>query len=139
MLKCINKQLTQEASLGNINKVKDLVENQNADVTSYLSEAVRLACEQGHLEIVKYLIKKGADINTDGGYALKWASLKARVEVVRYLLSIDTELQNKTVIQTLNGYISVCRSSVLRQKYMQIKGLLNEYVKGYQNDVNTKF
>ena len=48
--------------------------------------ALRLASERGHLEVVKYLVEQGADIHAMNDYALRWSSLKGHLEVVKYLV-----------------------------------------------------
>jgi ankyrin repeat protein len=47
-----------------------------------INEAIRSASLFGHLEIVKYLIEKGADFRADDNYSIRWASLCGRLEVV---------------------------------------------------------
>jgi FOG: Ankyrin repeat len=43
------------------------------------------ASENGHLEVVQYLIEMGANIHADDDYALRWASEKGHLKVVDYL------------------------------------------------------
>ncbi|RLA64541.1 MAG: ankyrin repeat domain-containing protein, partial [Epsilonproteobacteria bacterium] len=45
------------------------------------------AANRGHLNIVKFLVDKGADIHVCNDLALKWASDKGHVDVVEYLKS----------------------------------------------------
>jgi len=51
------------------------------------------ASKNGHLGIVKYLVKNGADINLHNGdnTALYWASTFGYKETVKYLKSKDTK------------------------------------------------
>jgi ankyrin repeat protein len=54
-----------------------------------------MAAQQGHLEVVKLLVEKGAVVDqphNDGNTALNLASLKGRLEVVDYLLSSTISL-----------------------------------------------
>jgi len=44
------------------------------------------ASENGHLEVVKLLVEKGADIHADNDYSLKWASGNGHLEVVKLLV-----------------------------------------------------
>ncbi|KAL9060009.1 MAG: hypothetical protein Q9162_000859 [Coniocarpon cinnabarinum] len=45
------------------------------------------ACQSGQLEVVKYFIKQGADVNARNGAALRHAVRRGYLEVVRHLLS----------------------------------------------------
>ena len=46
---------------------------------------VGCAARNGHLNIVKYLVEKGADIKNDiHGYALKWAKYNNHLEIVDF-------------------------------------------------------
>ncbi len=62
----------------------------------------------GDLNIVKYLIEKGADINAEGRYgdtALIWGSERGNLEVVKYLIKKGDNVKNKY------GNIALIRSS----------------------------
>ena len=50
------------------------------------SDFLDSACEAGHLDILKYLIRQGADINSYHGNPLLCAIKKDRVEIVKYLI-----------------------------------------------------
>ena len=50
--------------------------------------ALRLASGKGKLEVVKYLVSKGADIHAENDMALRWASRMDRLDVVNYLKSL---------------------------------------------------
>ena len=43
------------------------------------------AAETGNLEQVKKLVEDGANIHANNDEALRWASSKGRIEVVKYL------------------------------------------------------
>jgi len=48
--------------------------------------ALRIAAKFGHLEVVKYLVGKGADIHAlDGNNALKCGKKYKHYKIVRYL------------------------------------------------------
>jgi len=40
------------------------------------------------LEVIQYLVEKGADIHTKDNYAFRWASKNCHLEVVEYLKSL---------------------------------------------------
>ena len=46
----------------------------------------RWASENGHLEVVRYLVEQGANIHANNDYAIRWASENGHLEVVRYLV-----------------------------------------------------
>jgi len=43
------------------------------------------ASENGYLEVVEFLVGKGANIHADNDYALRWASRNDHLEVVKFL------------------------------------------------------
>ena len=42
--------------------------------------------ENGHLEVVKYLVENGADIHANNDHALRWSARFGHLEVVKYLI-----------------------------------------------------
>lgn len=80
------------AAAGHLNIVRYLVEEGGADInqtTLSNSSPLRGACYDGHYEIVRYLVKKGADIelpNRHGHTPLMIACFKMRANIVRFLL-----------------------------------------------------
>ena len=74
--------LPEASALGNLARVRELVENKHADANSFSLDGfpvVALAAFLGHLEIVQYLAAHGADINAvqQGKTPLDWALAKA--------------------------------------------------------------
>ncbi|QTF49398.1 putative ankyrin repeat protein [Acanthamoeba polyphaga mimivirus] len=51
-----------------------------------------MASEEGHLEVVKYLVSLGADIRAHNDYAVRMASMDGHHEVVKYLLSLGAKI-----------------------------------------------
>ena len=60
--------------------------------------ALRWASYKGYLDIVKYLVKNGADIHANNDEALKWAIDNGHTEVVRYLMKEGVNKNKKNVI-----------------------------------------
>jgi uncharacterized protein len=87
-------ELQDAAAVGNLGRVRELVERHGAQANSYSPDGfpvVALAAFLGHREIVEYLAARGADINavaTNGsGYnALTGAVTSGHADVVQWLL-----------------------------------------------------
>jgi ankyrin repeat protein len=65
--------------------------------------ALRCASKYGHLEIVKFLVKNGADIHADNDRVLKLASLNGHFEVVEYLKSLSVKSKRQIRIENLQN------------------------------------
>ena len=50
-------------------------------------DALRWASENGHVEIVKLLLKRGANVHAENDYALRWASVNGHIKVIELLLN----------------------------------------------------
>jgi len=75
---------------GFINAIKKLLENSDEDSLEFIDDAFFLACENGHIEIVKYLVEKGADIygnyNANFDESLRLGRKNGHQEIVDYLI-----------------------------------------------------
>ena len=72
--------------------------------------ALMMASKKGHLEVVKYLVKEGADINQVSRYertALIEASENGHLEIVKYLIKIGVDISAKNV----NNYTALMLAS----------------------------
>ncbi len=85
------------AATGDLQTIDHLLRNQNSDILHAKDEnqwqAIHEAARGGHLETLKFLIDKGADIGavtSNGGTALWWArrSLDEDHELIKYLVEI---------------------------------------------------
>ena len=70
---------------GHIAVVRKLIDQENADVGARGNYALRYASENGHLEVVRLLLDKGADVRADDNWVLRLASEYGHLEVVRLL------------------------------------------------------
>ena len=61
-----------------------------ANIHTNDDEALRWAAENGHLDVVKYLVEEGASIHANDDEALKWATDKGHADVVEYLKSCSS-------------------------------------------------
>ena len=62
---------------------------EGANIRALNNYAVRRAAERGYLEVVKYLVEQGADIHAMDDYALIRAARNGHLDVVEYLKSLD--------------------------------------------------
>jgi ankyrin repeat protein len=54
--------------------------------------ALRMASRNGHIEAVKFLVKKGSKIHTQDDYALRWSSHNGHIEVIKFLVENDANI-----------------------------------------------
>ncbi|XP_056007550.1 uncharacterized protein LOC125665455 [Ostrea edulis] len=106
-----------------------------------------VACEEGHVSIVKELVKAGADVNLRdfrGNTPLKAASEEGHVSIVKELVKkgADVNMQNESgdtplVIACRKGHVSIVkelvktRAGVNLQDYRGNTPLINAYKKGH--------
>jgi len=72
-----------------IETIKEAIKNKQYDIltnSEYINDALLIASKNGHLDIVKYLIKNGADIHTEDDFALILAKEFGYLNVVEYLI-----------------------------------------------------
>jgi uncharacterized protein len=70
------------------------------DYPSLVSEAFYIAARNGHVEVAKFLLEKGADINCRGffgGTGLHWAAINGHKKMVEFLIAngADPELRDE--------------------------------------------
>jgi len=58
----------------------------DVDIHGHNDYAIRSASQNGHFELVELLLENGADIHAGNDYALRWASEKGYLKVVKLLL-----------------------------------------------------
>ncbi|MBJ8030050.1 ankyrin repeat domain-containing protein [Bacillus cereus group sp. N21] len=81
-----------------MHEVKQLIGNEKEILNTMTSFGtwLHVAVKKGHLEIVKYLIEKGIDIDARGGTfdasALNVAAGAGHLEIVKYLIEVGAEL-----------------------------------------------
>ena len=83
------------SQFGRLDSVKWFVEDLKVNIHAQNDSALIEASENGHLEVVKYLVEHGADIHTREDYALSLATLNGHFKVVKYLLEQGTNIHAK--------------------------------------------
>ena len=85
--------------------VKYASQNGYLDILKYLVEnggnvqhAFRDASDNGHLDLVKYLASKGANIHANNNYALTVAAQKGHLDVVKYLVSEGADIHDGSAL-----------------------------------------
>ncbi|QOR35635.1 ankyrin repeat domain-containing protein [Clostridium sp. 'deep sea'] len=107
--------ICQTACMGNIEFLDILLKN-GAEIDKYATNdpyrttAISEAAKNDYLDIVKFLVKNGADIHrTDAATPLVTAAEMGRIEVVKYLLEqgVDINIKNhlgKTALEVAKSY-----------------------------------
>ncbi len=62
--------------------------SQGADINNMTLKAALIAGQE-NLEVIKYLVSQGIDIHADNDWSLKWAKMSHQIEVVKYLESLE--------------------------------------------------
>ena len=110
------------SQLGHLEIVRHLIEK----VGGYnINDSLRWASLRGQLEVVKYLVSKGADIHVFDEISLRWASEEGHLETVKYLI------ENGADIHALNDFslMSAVRNGHLHVvKYLIEHGKIHEKI-----------
>lgn len=79
--------LYEAASIGDLDRVKSLIENKPSLVNSYAPDGftpLGLSCFFGHIDVAKYLIEKGADASQASDNPLKVAPIHSACTISNY-------------------------------------------------------
>jgi hypothetical protein len=66
-----------------------------ANINADNDAALRFSAQNGHLEIVKYLIEHGANIHSVNDHALRFSAQKGHLEIVKYLIEHGANIHDK--------------------------------------------
>ena len=88
----LNEDFLVAARKGDVAKLKELLDK-GVDVntkTQYGATALAYACDKGHIEVVKLLLERGANVNVRdtfyGEVPLGWALQRNNVEIIKLLI-----------------------------------------------------
>ena len=79
-------------------KVVKYLVKQGANVRTKDDSALGLASENGHLEVLKYLVEHGADVRANNDLPLRLASENGHLEVLKYLV------EHGAIVRSENDY-----------------------------------
>ena len=66
----------------------DIVKSFDVD----MDNALRYSARKGRLDVVKYLVDRGADIHTGNECAVRWASWRGHLDIVKYLVEKGADI-----------------------------------------------
>ncbi len=81
-----NWVLSRSALRGKLAAVQWLVDEAGADLHADVDYALLQSAEEGHVDVVRWLVAKGADVHADDDRALLWSACKGHLPVVRFLV-----------------------------------------------------
>jgi len=92
------KEIRNAIKVGNVEKVRQLIDTDKEilNLMTPFGTWLHVAASHGNLEIVKYLIDSGLDVNIKGGTfkasAINRAASEGHQEIVKYLIDCGAEL-----------------------------------------------
>ncbi|OWT47633.1 ankyrin repeat domain-containing protein [Bacillus sp. K2I17] len=96
--KIVNQEIRNAIKIGDINKVKQLIGNNTKLLNTKTSFGtwLHIAAKKGNLDIVKFLVQEGIDIDARGGTfdssALNLAAGSDHLDIVKHLVNAGAEL-----------------------------------------------
>ncbi|MDB9720388.1 ankyrin repeat domain-containing protein [Winogradskyella sp.] len=130
----MNKILSYSCYAGLIELTTFLLNN-GADVNAiWLNERTPLLWAGNNLDMVKLLVLRGADVNTQNDYGRSALSLSSNPNVVEFLLSKGANPNHKSdegkaVLDYFNEDLAYAEKCELISKYKKIIKILNDYNK----------
>jgi ankyrin repeat protein len=103
--------------------------------------ALATCADYGKLNWVKLLIDRGADVNLDNGYALRWASAHGHLEVVKELLKAGADIHCKNPTSDAPTSLKAAK----RHGHQDVVDFLEDYIakekksKVVKESLNEKF
>ena len=122
----LDRMATEMAGQGNMKGLL-LMQERGANVDE--DEALSLACENGHLNVVKYLVENGANIHVGIERPLRSACREGHLKVVKYLVEHGANIRETNdeyalVVAAEEGHLAVVQYLV--EQGAHIQGQYNE-------------
>jgi ankyrin repeat protein len=129
----LHKDIRSAIKQGNVERVMNLIgsEKSRLQMMTPFGTWLHVAAAQGQLQIVKWLVENGADVNAEGGIAgggaLHVAASDGHLEIVEYLMDCGALLSvSKSRINPLfgaiyNGHTSIAKFLIDRGIDMRIR------------------
>lgn len=124
------EKLLQAAQAGDLKTIESLLET-GVDVNSkseYGATALAYACDKGHVEVVKFLISKGADVEaTDRFYnfnPLTWARIHTHDEIIQILVEAGAKTDLPLLLTGVQNGDEALVGAILNQKKMSSEDLV---------------
>lgn len=140
----VREALTRAIQIGHNDAVNLLLASSGADLN--LNDALQTACESTRLELVHFLIKRGADPNFDESKLFRDAVAFGPVDLVEALLlhdidsslvlALTSELENLTVNPDRLPKTFQAKLALLRDKRARIQALHLPWLNDIPNDDN---
>lgn len=81
------RDLAYAIERGSLKDVKFISKSGDINIHNNNESALQLACKEGHIDIVEYLLSLGADLHADNDNALQWAAKYGHLNIVMLLVS----------------------------------------------------
>jgi ankyrin repeat protein len=115
---------------GDLEMVKTLVEIKKADINQSGWNPLIYACSKGRLDVAKYLVQHGADVNStspNGSTPLMMAAMSGNEYVVKYLLDQGADLK----IRNSLGFSAIDMAKQYDHPWIE-EGLISRWQKLYK-------
>ncbi|MBT8550782.1 ankyrin repeat domain-containing protein [Polynucleobacter paneuropaeus] len=115
---------------GDLEMVKTLVESKKATVNKSGWNPLLYACSKGRLDVAKYLVQHGSDVNSvspNGSTPLMMAAMSGNEYVVKYLLDQGADLRMRNSL----GYSAIDMAAQYDHPWIE-EGLISRWLKLYK-------
>jgi hypothetical protein len=89
------------------------LKEKNVNLRVGYDNALLWAARNGHLEIIKFLVKNGANVNARNDYALRWAAIYGHLEVCQFFVKngANVNARNDSALRWAaeKGHLEVCQ------------------------------
>ena len=101
--KLIEKIFEYACLSGGLNIIRNIFRYENT--TNILNSGLVATSKNGYLQVIKYLIEKGANIHAGDDYALKWACENGHMNVAKFLVENGANIH----VGNNHGLVRACK------------------------------